>query len=259
MRRVFLMLLLIVIGIPEALAQFVGPGGTIPAVANLPGRNGTLWRSDVNVLNINQTDTSVVLLLQPEISGGEPAFEPRVTDPIQIPAGTQLTLTNVLQTQFDLLNTKGGLTIFSLDGAPVVISSRTYTVAEGGGSYGQEVAGKLVASTGWVSGLRHDSLYRTNVGVFLPVDPEPSSAAIFTVTVYRADGSEAASGSILFDSAGLQQKSLDAFGVVALLDGYVEITCSDPSFAWYGYASIVDQLTGDPVYRAVTGRESDLP
>ena len=35
------------------------------------------------------TDTSVVLLLLPEISRGEAAFEPRVTDPIQIPAGTQ--------------------------------------------------------------------------------------------------------------------------------------------------------------------------
>jgi hypothetical protein len=259
MRHVVLLMVAILMWVPEVLAQFVGPGGTVPAVANLPGRNGTLWRSDVNVLNINQTDTSVVLLLLPEISRGEAAFEPRVTDPIQIPAGTQLTLSNVLQTQFDLTNTKGGLTIFSLDGAPVVISSRTYTVAEGGGSFGQEVAGQLVASTGWVSGLRHDSLFRTNVGVFLPVEPEPDTAAVFAVTVYRADGTEAASGSILFESAGLQQKSLDAFGVDGLLDGYAEITCSDPSFAWYGYASIVDQLTGDPVYRAVVGRRTDLP
>jgi hypothetical protein len=253
------MLVVILIWVPESFAQFVGPGGTIPAVANLPGRNGTLWRSDVNVLNMNQTDTSVVLLLLPEISRGEGAFEPQVTDPIQIPAGRQLTLSNVLQTKFDLTNTKGGLTIFSLDGAPLVISSRTYTVAEGGGSFGQEVSGTLVASTGWVSGLRHDSLFRTNVGVFLPVEPEPDTAAVFSVTVYRADGTEVASGSILFEAAGLQQKSLDAFDVEGLLDGYLEITCSDPGFAWYGYASIVDQLTGDPVYRAVIGRQSDLP
>lgn len=259
MRHVVLMLLVILMWVPEVFAQFVGPGGTIPAVANLPGRNGTLWRSDVNVLNPNQTDTSVVLLLLPEIRGGEAEFEPQVTDPIQIPAGTQLTLSNVLQTQFDLTNTKGGLTIFSLDGSPVVISSRTYTVAEGGGSFGQEVAGQLVASKGWVSGLRHDSLFRTNVGIYLPVEPEPDRAAVFTVTVFRADGTEVASGSILFDTAGLQQKNLDVFGVDVLLDGYAEITCSDPSFAWYGYASIVDQLTGDPVYRGVIGRQSDLP
>jgi hypothetical protein len=259
MRHVVLLMVAILMWVPEALAQFVGPGGTIPAVANLPGRNGTLWRSDVNVLNPNLTDTSVVLLLLPEISRGEPAFEPQVTDPIQIPAGTQLTLSNVLQTQFDLTNTKGGLTVFSLDGAPVVISSRTYTVAEEGGSFGQEVAGQLVASTGWVSGVRHDSLFRTNVGVYLPVEPDPERAAVFTVTVYDSDGTDVASGSILFATAGLQQRSLDAFGVDGLLDGYVEITCSDPSFAWYGYASIVDQLTGDPVYRAVIGRQSDLP
>jgi len=33
----------------------------------------------------------------------------------------------------------------------------------------------------------------------------------------------------------------------------------DPTLAWYAYASRVDQVTGDAVYRAARGRQSDLP
>jgi hypothetical protein len=259
MRHILVVLAAFLIWSPEVLAQFVAPGGTVPVVANVPGRKGTYWRSDLNVLNINMTDASVALLLLPEIRDGEPEFEPQVTDPIAIPAGAQITMANVVQTEFGLVNTKGGLTVFSLDGAPLVISSRTYTVAEGGGSYGQEVTGLLVANSGWISGVRHDSLFRTNVGVSLPVEPMPGETVIFTVAVYSADGTEESSGSIIFEDSGLQQKALDVFGVDTLLDGYVVITCSDPSLAWYGYGSIVDNITGDGVYRPVIGRQADLP
>ena len=48
-------------------AQFVAPGGSIPVVASLPGANDTFWRSDVHILNLNPSATSVVLVLFPEI------------------------------------------------------------------------------------------------------------------------------------------------------------------------------------------------
>ncbi len=257
MRLVAGALLGMVLCASQTAAQSVGPGGTIPAVANGPGRNGTLWRSDVNVLNVSPSDTSVVMLLTPEIIDGEPAFEPRVSDPITVAAGAQVTIANVVQSRFGLANTKGGLNVFSLNGAPLVVTSRTYTVASEGGSYGQEVFGVLVAKTAWVSGVRQDSLYRTNIGVFLPVEPVPP--ATFTVTVFREDGTEVGSGSIFFDQAGLQQKALSAFGVSTLVSGYVVIECSDPSLTWFGYGSRADQVTGDAVYRPALGREADLP
>lgn len=256
MRHVGTALLSILCWASTALAQFVGPGGTIPAVANLPGLKGTLWRSDVYVVNINPTDTSVQLLLQPEIVDGEPAFEPQVSDPIQIPANAQLTMANVVQSRFGLINTKGALTIFSLDGLPLAIGSRTYNVPVEGGSFGQDVRGVLVKNTAWTPGLRHDSLFRSNIGVYLPVDPGPP--ATFTVRVFRADGSELSSGSIIFRQAGLIQRSLTTFGVDRLLDGYVVITCSDPTLVWFGYASRADQVTGDAVYRAAVALQSDV-
>ena len=185
-------------------AQFVAPGGTIPAVANSRGENNTFWRSDVSVLNLNSTATSVVLLLLPEIKSSGPAFEPVVTDPIPIAGNGQLTLANVVTGTFGLRNVSGGLAVFSTDGAPLVLASRTYTNGATGGSYGLNVTGVLVADTAWIANVAEDPFYRTNIGIFLPVDPSPGQPLVFTVTVFTNEGEEAGSGSLQFSLAGLQ-------------------------------------------------------
>jgi len=259
MRKLALVVILTTLVCPSALAQFVAPGGSIPVVANNPGVGGTFWRSDVSVLNINDWDTSVVLILLPEIRDGVPAFDPMITDPIIIPADTQLTMANVLQSQFGIVNQKGALSVFSLDLSPLVMSSRVYTFGDDGGSFGQDVHSVLVANTAWASGIRHDSFFRTNVGVFLPADPLPGQTIVFDVTISAADGSVAGSGVFAFNQAGVQQKSVEAFGVGTLLDGSVSFSCSDPTVTFYAYASQVDRVTGDAVYRAARGRQTDLP
>jgi len=243
-----------------AAAQFVAPGGTIPAVANNRGENDTFWRSDVSVLNLNSTATSVVLLLLPEIKSSGPAFEPIVTDPIPIAGNGQLTLANVVTGTFGLRNVNGGLAVFSTDGAPLVLASRTYTNGATGGSYGLNVSGVLVADIAWIANVAENPFYRTNIGIFLPVDPSPGQPLSFTVTVFTNDGEEAGSGSLQFNQAGLQQKGIEVFGVdPPLADGWVEIRCSDPSAIWYGYATVIDNVTGDSVYRPAITRQSSLP
>jgi hypothetical protein len=259
MRRIAAFVVVGLVWAPLAAAQFIGPGGSIPVVANNPGAGGTYWRSDVSVLNLNDWDVSIVMILLPEIRDGSQTFEPLVTDPVLLPANSQRTMTNVLQTEFGLTNKKGALSVLSLDGSPLVMSSRVYTFDGEGGSYGHDVHAILVANQAWVAGVRNDSLFRTNVGIFLPVDPMPGQPAVFTVTVYGANGDVAGQGTIAFPLAGVQQKSLDAFGADNLTDGYVVFRCSDPTLAWYAYASRVDQVTGDAVYRAARGRQSDLP
>jgi hypothetical protein len=259
MRRFYLVVVLLTVVCSPAFAQFVAPGGSIPVVANLPGLGGTFWRSDVSVLNINESDTSIVLILLPEILEGVPAFEPIMTDPIALPANTQMTMANVLQSRFGLVNQKAALSVISLDLAPLVISSRVYTFGDDGGSFGQDVHAILVANTAWASGIRHDSFFRTNVGVFLPVDPLPGQTIVFEVTVSNADGTVAGSGVFAFSQAGVQQTSVGSFDVGLLLDGSVSFRCNDPSVTWFAYASRVDQVTGDAVYRAARGRQTDLP
>ena len=230
-------------------AQFVGPGGAVPVVANLGGLNTSFWRSDVNVLNVSGSDTTIQMVLYPEISNGQQAFTMKTSDPISLPAGQQLNLTNVVQSQFGLLNVKGSLMIYSIDGKPLVISSRTYTYGADG-SYGQDVSSVLVTNKAWVAGIEEDSLYRTNVGIFWPWN----QAVQFSIDVYSGNGSLVGSGQINFSEAGLQQRSLASFGVTKLVSGYLVITCSDAQSPWYGYATKVDGGVGnvgtnDAVYR----------
>jgi len=244
----------------QAGAQSVAPGGTIPAVANLSGENLTFWRSDVSILNLNSAATSVVLLLLPELRASGPTFEPLISDPMPIPGNSQLTLANVVTSVFGLRDVKGGLSVFSTDGAPLVLASRTYTNAAEGGSYGLNVSGILVADTAWVANVEHDGFFRTNVGVFLPIAPPVGQGLVFTVTVFDDDGIEVAEGSLIFNQAGLRQKDLDFFGLEdSLLDGWVQIRCSDPSAIWYAYATVIDNVTGDSVYRAAIGKQSAIP
>jgi hypothetical protein len=255
MRRIVLLTFVIAAFTLPAGAQFVAPGGTIPAVANIAGPEGSFWRSDVSILNLSTAETTVRLMLLPEIRGGNPVFEPVVTDPYSIPGDGQLTFTNVVTSVFGLRNVKGGLQIFS-DGPPVVLASRTYTNADEGGRYGLDVRGVLlVADTAWVANVEHDSAQRTNIGIFMPVAPPPATSIIFTVVVKDNEGVEVGSGSLAFDQAGLKQKSLDFFGVEDLFDGWIEFRSSDPSYPWYAYATVVDNLTNDSVYRAAIGRE----
>jgi hypothetical protein len=260
MRRIFLLLVLVVLLAPSARAQFVAPGGTLPVVASLPGLNNTDWRTDLSIVNLGTTETSVVMLLQPEIRDGVPVFEPVASDPMVIEAGAQRTIRNVLGTVFGLGNDKkGALSIFSTDFSPLVIGARIYTLGDDGGSYGQNVEGVLVAKEAWAPGVTHDDFYRTNLGIFLPVDPLPGQTVRYTVTVRDGAGDQVGTGTVAFTEAGLQQRSLSTFGVGQLLEGYVEVSCQDQSLTWYGYISRVDQVSGDAVFRPLRGRQSDLP
>ena len=90
-------------------------------------------------------------------------------------------------------------------------------------------------------------------------DPLPGEPVRFAIRVYDDDGDEVGSGTITFNDAGVQQHSLSNFGVEMLLDGYVEFDCLDPTVTFYAYASRVDQVSGDAVFRQARGRQSDLP
>lgn len=244
--------ILLVITIPAG-AQGIGPGGAVPAVANLPGLAGTFWQSDVVIHNPGESQISVRLLLFPEIRDGGPVFEPLTSDGMTVPALGQLTISNVVHSVFGMIDAKGALSVMSEDGSPVVIGSRTYTFGQDGGSYGQEVFGILVSDRGWAAGAENDSLYRTNVGVYLPVAPAQGSTVDFEVIVRDPAGAEIGRGTMEFPAAGMQQRNLSSLGADQLFAGSVEVVCSDPTYFWYGYISRVDQISGDAVYRPLRG------
>ena len=261
MRKMMYLTLALLISASPAAAQFVAPGGTVPAASgSVNGENGTVWRSDVSVLNLDSSPTSVVFVLFPEIRNNGPAFEIQQSDPISLDGNAQLTIPSILTSLFDERGKNGAISVFSTDGSPLVVASRTYTPGPTGGSFGLNVYGVLVADTAWIANVEQDGFFRTNVGIFSPIDPAEGQSLTFVVTIHDADGVEVGSGSLVFDEAGLQQKNLDFFGVDdALLDGWVEIRCDDPTAIWYAYATVIDNLTGDSVYRAAITKQSSIP
>lgn len=264
MRRGTLLPVLMMLWAVQAAAQFVAPGGTIPAVSgSKTGANGTVWRSDVSVLNVGETDTNVVLVLFPEIRPAGPVFEIMESSPIPIAAGRQVTLKNVVLSTFGERNKNGALAVFSIDGAPLVLASKTSTANPGptGGSFALNVYGVLAADDeAWIANVEHDGFFRTNIGVFVPVEPATNQSYVFSIVVYDAEGLEVGSSTMVFEEAGLIQRSLDEFNINAdLLDGWIAIQCSDPELPWYGYATVIDEATGDAVYRPATTRMPSSP
>jgi len=253
MRKEFLILAILGTLASGLSAQGIGPGAAVPAVANIPGAAGTFWQSDVIIQNPGETSTNVRLLLFPEIQSGEPAFDPMTSDSISVPAHGQVIKSNVVQSVFGLVNVKGALSVISEDGSPVVIGSRTYTFNEDGGSYGQEVFGVLVKDRAWAGGLTNDSLYRTNIGVYLPMSPAEGSSLYFELIFRDGEGEEIGRGGINFPAAGLVQRPVGSIIGDPIPAASVEVVCSDPDAVWYGYVSRVDQLSGDAVYRPLRG------
>lgn len=262
MRKSLLLVLTILVWVPHVSAQVVAPGGAIPAVAGtVPGLNGTVWRSDVSVLNLSSEQTSVILILFPDLTKDPVQFEIQERGPYTIDGFGQLTLKNVVSSEFNLPGKKGGLSVISTDGSPLAIASRTFTYAPtGGGTFGLNVNGVVAGDTAWIPNVEHDAFFRTNVGIFLPITPPQGQSLGFTVTVFDDDGTQVASRSISFDQAGLIQRNLDYIGVdEALLDGWIEIRCDDPTYLWYGYATVIDQASDDSVYRAAIGHDPTGP
>jgi hypothetical protein len=254
MKTLILTICLVLMALP-ATAQYAAPSAAIPAVAGtVEGARGTIWESDVNILNVGTVAASVVLILLPSILEDGPAFEPVESDPIVIHVGNQLTIHNVVSSLFGKVDVSGSLLVFS-DGAALVVTSRTFTPGEASGSYGLAVYGIPVSGTAWISGIRQDNLFRTNVGIFLPSDP--SSPVDFYVTVLNDEGYAIATRRVVFTEAGLLQRNLRFFSGGAPLTGWVEIYCSDPDLLWYAYATVIDQTTGDSTFQAATSVYSE--
>jgi len=175
------------------------------------------------------------------------------SDSFSIPAHGQITKTNVVFSVFGLVNAKGALSIISEDGAPVVVASRTYTYGADGGSYGQEVFGILSKDRAWAGGLENDSLFRTNFGIYVPIDPVAGSVLSFEAIFRNAGGEEIGRETINFPAAGMIQRSLSTVVGDAVSSASIELVCSDSGAVWYAYVSRVDQISGDAVFRPLRG------
>ncbi len=212
----------------------------VPSVGRTRGASDTFWRSDLTLLNAVNSD----LTMQATLRAGSDT----VVRTIVMRAGEQLTFTDVIG-WFGLEGDRtGSLELQRVMGTLPLLSSRTYTTREGGGTLGQSIEGVQPArskSSAFLGALRADALFRSNVG-FLSAGP----AGTIDLTLRTFQGDLVGAVQItLGANAQLQRPLSEWFPTLPQDAGMLTLTArgiDGTSFLMFG--SVIDNLSGDPLF-----------
>jgi hypothetical protein len=137
----------------------------VPAVARIPGAQGTYWYSDLAIANPGDSHAMVDLEYLPEgrdNSGG--GFH---ASTLLVPSSTTWIIEDVAREMFGVQDGKGVLRVRSTQ--DIVVASRVYTSGANGGTMGHGLQAispdVLRPDTTVLSGVRMRGGFRTNVGV----------------------------------------------------------------------------------------------
>jgi hypothetical protein len=225
----------------------------IPGVAHLPGKNESIWWSDITFLNLYN---STILADVEYVPDDNPDGTTGMT--LDIDSGDALYFVDVLGVSIlpDGTESKGYFVVRSKDGSPLPqIAAKTYNLALEGGTFGQNLkvfrSSDLIPAggVGFIPGVRHtsskDSGFRTNFGL---LNTSSGSVAKVEARIYATSGVVAGERTLWLDPG--QFKQVDLFGLTGLTDtvdeGSVEfqVVSGGPVAV---YASEVDNRTQDPV------------
>jgi len=248
MRRSIGFVLALVLSVP-AFAAFK-PAAVLPGVARAPGFAGSYWRTQIWLLNTGSTASTVRLSYRPGVGFEGTAATDRVD--LQLIPNRALAVDDVLGALFAQEEATAGILVISVDGTtPPLAIGRTYTSREDGGTYGQLVPAVPLPSTrvaptppAIFPGLTGNDLFRSNVGL-VGMGSDPAS---ITVALTDPLGVALADPFTLTTPAltSNQVNKVDELLGVSPLDLFT-VRMSGQG-AWYGYASKVDQRTGDPSF-----------
>ena len=245
---------------PEPKKSAVASEGEVlvlSATAHVSGVLGTDWRSDVELHNLSDTTASLTIRLL--IHRNSNASSPYTN--LSISPGESVRLEDVLESEFG----RDGLAalLVSVQSGRVVATSRTFNLLAGGNplglpggsTFGQYIpalpAAQAVQSgeEGRLIQLSHstaaDGGFRTNLGI---VNATAANLEV-KIGLFRAGGELLGSVPVSLGAHGYRQLNqiyaLVTSGDVA--DGYAVVTPTAPDAAFFAYASVVDNLTGDPI------------
>ena len=236
----------VVEGGPQPTAQYLVPG-----LSHLPGAGGSVWRSDLAVVNPGSSAASLTLTLYDHDTGAA------TTVSRTLAAGATEEWVDVLVSVLGLApsaQAKGILHVASSE--PLAISCRTYNQETASRTYGQQLPALTEADAlaggeeGIVPHLKRGDRFRTNLGVVNLGEV----AATVGVRLFDASGQQVGSSQSLALAAGRWRQQSDVFAWVGAGDeeiAYARITASPTTARVWVYASLVDNATGDPTTVAV--------
>lgn len=222
--------------------------------AHVPGYVGTNWRTDLDINNQGTTvATYEISVLLRDQDNSTPMAATHTLAPRQ-----SAHFGDILQTEFGLSNAAAALRIKEVSGT-IMITSRTYNQLVSG-TFGQSVPAIALADaipyarSARIIGLSHDPSgvtgYRTNIG-FVNATPAPIT---IQVNFYSISGVLLAINNYNLLAYELVQRDkifeLDGVTSSAIEFAFVEIRTTTVGGAFFAYASVVDNVTGDPTYVA---------
>ena len=224
---------------PVYIQAAPAPAGSelmIPVVGRSNGENGTFWRSDVTIFNP---------------TGGRSFYSLRyngATKSLFLDSRATTTLADVV-TQMGFGSGSSGAVTITWSGPGPIVTSRTYTSVENGGTFGQSI--DPVASFRnemYVTGLRADTSFRSNIG-FLNGGSEQET---FIVALLAPAGYEIARTVAGLDPGEVGQYSVTSFfpNVSGSLGNFTLVIRGDNNAKLFAFASMIDNASGDPVFFA---------
>lgn len=243
----------------SATAQTVISGTTpagqaiyLPAAAHVAGAAGTNWRSDVEIHNPGSTQARfTIALLKKDQDNGTPPGAAFTLD-----GGKTVRYGDVLAAPALGFGFSGSGTLRVTPGAGEVMATmRTYN-DQATGTFGQFIPGQLQSSA--ITAGQEARLimlaqsvstatgFRTNLGVVNAV----GGTAVVDVDLYRGDGTLL--GAQTVSLRPFEHKQIDRiFTLVTtgeVSDGYAVLRTATPGGAFFAYASVIDNRSGDPIY-----------
>jgi hypothetical protein len=243
--------------LPEIEPAGTGEPVWVVGAANLVGFGGTNWRTDVEIHAWGTTVASYTIELLKHGQGNSTPVSRSYT----LKSGASVRFGDILATEFGF-DGKAALRITPTAGH-LLVTSRTYNLLgsgnplglPAGATFGQFIPGLKaeaairIGKEGRLIQLAHDpdssKGFRTNLGLV--------NASIATVNVevdlYRSDGSKL--GTVTRALAPLEYRQLNlVFAEVTnatVDDGYAVVRTTTNGGEIFALASVVDNLTGDPV------------
>lgn len=217
----------------------------VPSVANAISAAGVPFVSDFSVANMESTETAVGLELWTAAGRRESSI-------FRLPARGSRTMADVVKSGFGLEGTFGTLVVYTT--GRVTSGARTWAPVSGGGSNGQfALAGDVSLSSspailltgeiGILPGVRQDTAFRTNVGVYNLGDTE----CVVEVEARDEGGMVVGSKLVLtVPPTRYAQESLSRAVSTALPSGSLHVTNATPGCRVGSVAYVIDNVTQDP-------------
>lgn len=217
----------------------------LPAVGRAPGVGGTFWRSDVTIYNRSTSTMSIGLRYF--AAGADNRFATAAT---YFVGPNQTLMLDDVAGRFGVTSGSGALELSWSGGVSPVVTSRTYTPSSSGGTYGQSIDPvQAFGSDTYVTGLRSDSGFRSNVGFVNSGD----QAIGVNVTLISGTGQTLATGIVVVQPKSMTQTAISSLFPnvnVNNLGAFTLQAHTDTAPTLFAYGSIVDNMSGDPVFFA---------